>query len=78
MLCTVLLVVLITVGSAHGESSCPACNCQVNSIQLLSGLVEGIVNDTLSTNTELLDNTVKSLHHQFGKLSIFICARIYW
>ena len=72
MLCTVLLVVLTTVGSVHSESSCPACSCQFDGIQLLTGLVEGIVNDTLFTNTELLDNIVKSLHYQFGKLSMFI------
>ena len=59
MLCTVLLVVLITVGSVHCESSCPACNCQFSNIQLLTGLIAGIVNDT-----------AKTLHYQFGKLGV--------
>ena len=68
MLCTVLLVVLITVGSVHGESSCPSCSCQFTDIQFLTGLVEGIVSDTLFTSM------VKTLRYQFGKLGLFIYA----
>lgn len=66
MLCIELLVVLVALGSVHGESSCRACNCQLSNVQAVTGLVERIVNDTLSTGL-LLDNIVDAVRHQFGK-----------
>ena len=74
-----LLVVLVALGSVHGESSCQACNCQFNNVQAIIGLVESIVNDTLSTGL-LLDNVVNAVRHQFGKVIYlffsFVCIAV--
>ena len=67
-----LFVVLILFGSVCGENSCHTCNCQFNNIQLLTGLIESIVNDTLFTG--LLDNIVETLRHQFSELFLYVCV----
>ena len=77
MLCMKLLVVLVALGSVYGESSCKACNCQFGNVQVITGLVKRIINDTLSTGL-LLDDIVNAVRHQFGKIDIlcFVCITV--
>ena len=74
MLCKLLLaVVLVSIGSVRSDNTCRACNCQFNNVQVLTGLIESIVNNTLFSG--LLDNAVSStLYRQQGKLLHVTCT----
>ena len=45
--CMFLVATAIVVASAHDQSRCTACNCQVNNIELLDQLLEAKVNQIL-------------------------------
>jgi hypothetical protein len=75
MFCKLLFVALLSVGSVHayGENSCRACNCQFNNVQVLTELIERIVNDTLLTG--MREDIVNTLQNHFGTCSYsFVCV----
>ena len=85
MLCSLLsIVVVMSVGSVHSENTCHACNCQFDDVQVLTGLIESIVNNTLFSGnfvnnstlfSGLIDNfVINSLRRQLGKLIILFLS----
>jgi hypothetical protein len=67
-----LFAALISVGSVCGENSCRACNCQYNNVQVLTELIERIVNDALLTG--MRDDIVSTLQNHFGTDILFLCV----
>ncbi len=73
MFCMLLFVALLSVGSVYGENSCRACNCQFDNVQVLTELIERIVNDTLLTG--MREDIVNTLQNHFGTCSYsFVCV----
>ena len=70
MICLLLLAALFSIGSVYGEN-CRACNCQFSNIQVLTELVERIVNDTLLVG--MRDDIVNSLQNHFGTVML-VCV----